>query len=29
MEKVKVCSESDVKVIDDYEALKEWWSNEE
>lgn len=29
MDKVQVCDGSNTKVIDDYEDLKEWWSNEE
>lgn len=29
MEKVKVSDENGVKVVSDYEKLKEWWSDEE
>lgn len=29
MEKVKVLSEADSRIIDDYEELKEWWEHEE
>lgn len=28
MESVQVCSETETKVINDYEELKEWWDNE-